>query len=271
MAINIYQHLTLGDTHHSISYIEGSNPKFYEAFFKHMDYKPIYMCQTFDNSIHSGLGTSASLGVALVSTLSRIKGENLSRYQIAETAWDIEVNKVGLFGGRQDQFASAFGGFNLMKFEGVVEVQRFPRGIADEFAKDIILFNTGIQRKNPKLQEGLREITPEQKSALDVIKNLANDAYHRIYKGDTKGLGRILDDTWRYKKLSNNVTTPEIDEIYEKAIKAGAYGGKLCGSGQGGYMIFIAEKEKHEDIKKALGLKWVDFSIDWNGVMTRFI
>ena len=271
MAINIYQHITLGDSPNLYSYIDGSDPKFYEAFFKDMDYKPKYLHQDFDNSIHSGLGTSASLGVALTSLLSRIKGYNLSRYEIAEKAWDIEVNKIGLFGGKQDQFASAFGGFNLMKFQGVVEVQSFPRGIAQNIADHILLFNTGIHRKNPNLQNNLKEISPEQKSALDILKELANDAYHRIYGGDIKGLGRILNDTWNYKKKSNQVSTPEIDEIYEKALKAGAYGGKLCGSGQGGYMIFIADKKKHEDIKKALDLKWVDFSIDWNGVMTRFI
>ena len=271
MAINVYQHITLGDDPHSYSYIEGANPEFYEEFFKELNYKPSYFHQEFDNSIHSGLGTSASLGVVLVAGLSRLKGEKLSRYQIAEKAWDIEVNKVGLFGGRQDQFASAFGGFNLMKFQGIVEVQSFPREIAQNISDHILLFNTGIHRKNPNLQNNLKEISPEQKDALDVLKKLANDAYHKIYSGDIKGLGRILNKNWQYKKISNKVSTSEIDNIYETGIAAGAYGGKLCGSGQGGYIIFIADKNKHEDIKKALNLKWIDFSIDWNGVTTRYL
>src|SRR3990167_977337 len=272
MAINIRQRFILGDDEKvDFGYLENTNPKFYEAFFKEI-YRPNYFLQEFDGFIHSGLGTSASAAVCLVAGLSKLKGEKLIRYEIAEKAWDIEVNKLNLFGGKQDQFCATFGGFNLMKFNDRVEIQSIHREVEEKVTENLLLFDTRIRRKNPKLQENLKTISSGQKQALDIIKNLANDAYHRIYKGDIKGLGKLLDDTWRYKKQSNNVTTPEIDTIYYKARDLGAYGGKLCGSGGGGYMVFIVPMEKQEYFKNQIGLEWVDHGgIDWNGATTRFI
>jgi len=245
--------------------------KLEEAFFKEFDYRPKELLQEFDNSIHSGLGSSASASVCLVYALSKLTGIELTKYEIAEKAWDIEVNKVGLFGGKQDQYCAVFGGMNLMKFGKEVKVLPFQRKAAERLAKHILLFDTGIKREDSKIQENLKEITSEQKQVLDIMKNLANDAYHRIYKGGIEGLGRLLDNSWRYKKQSNKVTTPEIDMIYNKAKDLGAYGGKLCGSGGGGYMIFIVPKEKQEYFKNNVGLRWVDFEIDWQGVNGRFL
>src|SRR3990167_8902661 len=142
MAINIRQRFILGDDEKvDFGYLENTNPKFYEAFFKEI-YRPNYFLQEFDGYIHGGLGTSASAAVCLVAGLSKLKGESLTRYQIAEEAWDIEVNKLKMFGGRQDQFCATFGGFNLMKFEGMVEMQSIHRGLAENVVSHLLLFDT---------------------------------------------------------------------------------------------------------------------------------
>lgn len=271
VAINMRQEFTL-DTEDKGFYLPPrANIEFYKAFLKEFRIKTMRIEQNFNGFINGGLGSSASAAVALVAGITRLKGKNLSRYEIAEKSWDVEVNKLRLFGGKQDQFTASFGGFNLMRFNERVEIESIPRGIADNIAKHILLFDTGTRRKNPKLQENLKVITKEQKQALDRIKEIALEAHKLVYRGKIDLLGDLLHESWSEKKRSNKVSSPQIDAIYQKAIDAGAYGGKLVGSGGGGYMIFLAERKDHEKIKKALNLKWVDFSIDYNGVETKIL
>jgi D-glycero-alpha-D-manno-heptose-7-phosphate kinase len=271
MAINIQQEFELDTEGDGWIIPEMANVDFYNSFFREFGIDKIGLIQKFDGFIHGGLGSSASAAVALVAGLSRIKGQELSKQEIAERAWDIEVNKLGLFGGRQDQNCAVFGGFNLMKFGKEVKVQSFNRGVAEKIAKNILLFDTGIRRKKDNIQEGLKKLNSNQIYALDMMKELASRAYHKIYRGDIKGVGDLLDKTWQFKKKSNKVTTPEIDKIYDKAKQLGAWGGKLLGSGGGGAMIFIVPTEKQKEFKEKIGLRWIDYSIDWNGVQTRFI
>lgn len=279
MAVNMEQKLSLwfnnrdsASREQDISDIpKDADINFYRAFFDEFDIYPD-LNQEFGDFIRSGLGSSASCAVCLVKGLSMLKGQNLSCLEIAKKAWEIEVNKLDLFGGKQDQCASSFGGFNLMRFEGDnVEVRSIDRKVAESVAKYVLLFDTGLRREKTTIQEGLRVITEEQRQALDVIKQLANDAYHRIYRGDIEGLGELLSESWRQKKKSNSVSLPKIDEIYDKAIDLGAYGGKLLGSGGGGMMIFIVPSDRQEEFKNHLGLKWIDYGgINWNGVVARY-
>lgn len=260
MAINIRQKFTLDSEHSNTSLVRGDSKDFIRSFVPdHIGVK-----HEFDGFIHGGLGTSASAAVALISGLSRMIGINFSRRQIAESAWEAEVGTLGMFGGKQDQYCATFGGFNSMYFRDDVEVLRFDRDVAEDHAKNILLFDTGIRRKDKDIQEGLKKISSKQKAALDNMKSIAMDAY-------TQDLGKLLDDNWRYKKESNNVSTPDIDHLYDKGKKLGAVGGKLCGSGGGGYMIFYVPKERQVDFKKDIGIRWVDYSIDWQGVDSRIL
>jgi len=270
MAINIRQEFTFDTDSVGLRVPPNADPKFYQAFLDGFGVKA-RIEQNFNGFIHGGLGTSASAAVCMVYALSKLTGKELTKQEVAEKAWDIEVNKIGLFGGRQDQYCATFGGMNLMEFGKEVKVMGFENKISGRLANDILLFDTGIKRKDSKLQENLKKTTLSQKLALDVMVGLARDACDSIYKGDTRSLGVCLDQTWRYKKQSNNVTTPEIDSIYRKAKILGAYGGKLCGSGGGGYMLFIVPKQKQKYFKDNIGLKWVDFEIDRQGVNGRFL
>ena len=256
IAINLRQKVILGD---GSKLLEYDNPDFFKAF----TFLPVK--HEFENDIESGLGTSAALAVSLVGA-SRT---GLSRSEIAEKAWKIEVSKLGLFGGKQDQYASVFGGMNLWKFSNVVKRIGIAKEKAEKLKKYILLFSTGITRPNPKLQENLKVLTEKQKQALDIIKQIASDAYHRIYSEDYEGLGNLLNDSWRYKKMSNKVTNKKINGIYDLAISSGTWGGKLCGSGGGGHMIFMADSNNHEKIiynLSKVGVENIPYKIDYDGL-----
>lgn len=260
MAVNLHQEFILTDENKDMDLLENDSPEFIKTFTESYG---VY--HRFDGYIHAGLGSSAAAAVALVAANSKFMGLNLDKSEIADIAWDTEVNTLGLFGGKQDQYASAYGGMNIMYFGKDVIVDVIDRKEADEVSKKILLFDTGIRRDKPNIQEGLKKLNKKQKVALDNLKHLAT-----CYSSDN--LGELLDLSWRYKKESNAVTTNRIDFIYDRAMKLGAEGGKLCGSGGGGYMIFVVPKDRQDYFKEHIGLKWVDYGgIDYNGVVAKFI
>jgi len=132
----------------------------------------------------------------------------------------------------------------------------------------LALFYLGTNRKSSMIQEGLRKIGSYQKLALDRIKDLAYDGLDMINNTDILGLGAILDETWEFKKKSNKgVSNEYIGRIYEKARKNGAIGGKVLGAGGGGHILFVTNNR--EKLKSALELKYVDFDVDWEGLMVK--
>ena len=275
MAINIRQEIEMSDEVGEYKYIPGANPKFYEAFFKRFNFTPGSLKVSFPERIESGLGSSASAAVTLVAALAKLTNKKLSREEIALMAWDVEVNDLGMFGGLQDQYAAAFGGLNYITFgkEGA-RVIPFQQALGDELQRYMLLFDTRITRTDTKIQESMKNLTDFRKKNLDIVKSFATHAYEILNSADPEVIGTMLDSAWEFKKKTNNVTTKEIDSIYQTAIESGAWGGKLCGSGGGGCMIFMAPLYKHTLIKNNLsnmGCKWIDFEIDWNGVSTRFI
>lgn len=274
LAIDIYQKFVFDTESKKRTYIKGGHPKFYKAFFDEFNYEG-GVKQSFDNKVHSGTGSSASAAVALVAGLSKLAGKELARDEIAEKAWDIEVNKLGMYGGKQDQYAAVYGGLNEIRFrQHGVSVYPLFREFAEVLEEGLLLFDTNKTRDVPDLQNNLKDLTDKRKDALDRIKKITKQAYHYIISKDLKSIGRLLDEGWQEKKKTNKVTNKKIDNLYDTAIKAGALGGKLCGAGGGGYMVFAVERQNQESVKKAMkkkGADWVDFNVDYNGIMTRFI
>ncbi len=280
MAINIKQRFELNSpsNEHSNFVTISENPAFYASILSGTGWRAdeVDLSQKFDGEIESGLGTSAAAAVAMVAGLTRMKGQKLTRQQIAERAWDIEVNQMKLYGGKQDQYAAAFGGMNTIYFSSKgVTVDPWPRDRGEGLVDSILLFHTNTKRKDPKIQEQLLTLDDKQKEKMGAIWGMAMSAIGPIWLGHFHTIGSILNEAWKWKKALNpRVTTPEIDIIYDSAIKAGATGGKLCGSGGGGYIFFICEPNKQSAVTESLtklGCKPVDFGIDWNGVETRFI
>ena len=230
-----------------------------------------YFDSEYDGLVGSGMGGSASAAVAIVAAISKRLNLNLTKSQIAETAWDIEVNKLKLFGGKQDQYAASFGGSNQITFGESGEVVVKPLAM-DKILPSLLLFSTGIERTDPKLQENLKTLDEDKLYNLHHIKNLAYLALAPIESGDIKELGKLLNESWVYKKATNKVSTPQIDKFYKKSKEFGACGFKLLGAGGGGFFICIVDPIlKTEFIKKMTieGAENWDFSIDYNGVQTR--
>src|SRR3990167_965754 len=181
LAINLYQRVELSDTKpHSVNTPVGSKIDFYEAIFKEfdLDINSFNILCTFDGIIESGLGSSASAAVALIGSINKLKGLGMTREQIAEKAWDIEVNKIGLYGGKQDQYAAVFGGVNVLEFKtgGEVGGQQLTPQFINGVLPGIVLFYTGENRKSATIQDGFKILSAEQIGSLDNLKRLTIEA-----------------------------------------------------------------------------------------------
>lgn len=226
---------------------------------------------SFDGVIGAGLGSSGSFGVGLIAAIKRARGERINRGQIAQEAI-FEENKLWIT-GRQDQYAAAFGGFNILKFGKMNEVISFDRIIGDQISEYLHLFYTGGQRKSSRKQIGLKTLKTEDKKKLDELKDIALIAQRAIYEGKMELVGKLLHASWEIKR-GMGTSTNKINMIYQYARDNGAIGGKLCGAGQSGYMLFMVSPEKSKDFVEKMrlkGLEETDFSIDYQGVNTRIL
>lgn len=270
LAINLRQKIELDTSRPEKDLLVEDNPYFFNAFLNN----PIGIRHRFDAPIESGIGSSAALAVALVGAIDKYEGTSMTRHEIVEKAWDIEVNRLKLFGGRQDQIAACWGGINLIEFGKEIKVTPI-KGNAENLLKGMILFYTGKNRKSSKIQEGFKELSEEQIKALNAIKEIALQAIEPVRQGDIKQVGRLLDISWQHKKDSNKgVTNEHIDKIYSDAKKAGALGGKIMGAGGGGFMLLMCLPEDREKVVKSIeknGSKEVDFGVDYNGLEVRRI
>lgn len=194
-------------------------------------------------TVGSGLAGSSAFTCALVTAMNRLYGKDMNAFQVAETACYIEINKCGWNIGKQDQYASAFGGMNFIEYEksGNVKVHKMN---SHEIQKYMILVPTNVTRH---ANEILNKIDFEGKAELiDTLSHIAFMNYHQ--KPDAIYYGNQLDQSWVIKKqLEGSISNPDIDELYDRCKKAGAYGCKLLGAGGGGYMLVITS-----DIPKVL-------------------
>lgn len=262
-AINLRQTIIVGGKQ---KLLPNDNPEFFKAF-THENVEHI-----FKEDTESGLGSSAALAVVLESARRFDKWTD-NPLSIAEMAFWLEKTKLGLFGGRQDQYASAVGGFNKMEFGiGAVKVTPLPKEWIENLYPYMVLLHSGIKRTNPKLQEGLKTITDDQKGVLDSIKNIAEESLVALEKGDIKEIAKLLNLSWELKKKSNKgVSNGKIDELYDYGLEIGAYGGKILGSGGGGCLFFLVEPDKQKEFIDSMELKHIPFEIDWEGVKTEVV
>ena len=255
----------------------GANPDFYYKILDEFNINDgVHLTKLhsqFDGLIESGIGSSASAAVALIGGADKRLNLNMTREQIAEKAWEIEVKRLGLYGGKQDQYAATFGGFNVMEFKDKVTVIPLTKQDIEPLLPSLVLFYTGQNRKSAVIQEGFKTLEDKQVIALDQIKKIAIGAIDPICKGDIEKVGEMLGWVWELKKESNKgVSNERIDNFYKKGLEHGALGGKILGAGGGGYMLFICPPDKREYFIKKMekeGLQWWDFGIDWNGLEVR--
>jgi len=198
----------------------------------------------------SGLGSSSTLVVAMVKAFVELLRLPFGEYDIAHLAYEIERIDAGLSGGKQDQYAATFGGFNFMEFykndRVIVNPLRIKNWIIDELQSTIVLYYTGTSRESAKIIDAqIRNTKKNESTFLDSMHLLKEDALkmkESILEGDIKRFAQILGRSWETKKKTASlISNPEIDELYTNAIKQGAISGKISGAGGGGFMIFAVD------------------------------
>jgi len=226
-----------------------------------------------DIPARSGMGSSSAFTVGLLNSLNALEGKISSKHELTKQSIHIEQNLIKENVGSQDQTFAAYGGFNLIKFlqneEIIVDPIILNKARLEKFQDNIMLFFSGLSRNASEVVLEQREKTKINIPNLDKIKLLVDEAYEILIdeKRDLREFGELLNYTWELKKkLSNKISNKEIDTIYEKAIVAGAIGGKLLGAGGGGFMAFYVEKENQLKVLDALrGYLHIPFNFDFNG------
>jgi D-glycero-alpha-D-manno-heptose-7-phosphate kinase len=229
----------------------------------------------------SGLGSSSTVCVALVGALATYYRVPLSKSEIASLAYQIERIDLGITGGLQDQYAAAFGGFNLMEFQKDLKVLvnplNIPRDTRNELLYHLVLINTGEIRMSDGIlrdQIGTYQQMPEKvlKHYL-ANKEIAVQMKNELIAGTTKNFGRLLTTAWQHKKqVSEKISNEKIELLYQTAMDRGAIGGRIMGAGGGGHMIFyvddIVKRRPLLRALEALGAKHVPYSFDDMGLQT---
>lgn len=209
----------------------------------------------------SGLGTSSTLAVAILGAYSEWLSLPLGEYDLAYMAYVIERLDLKQAGGKQDQYAAAFGGFNFMEFSAgdkvIVNPLRIRTDIINELSNNMLLYYTNSSRNSGDIIEKQQKNVKEQRSksieAMHQIKNQAYEIKEAILKNNLNEIGHILHRGWTYKRdMADGITTPLFEDIYNTAINAGASGGKISGAGGGGYVFFYCPGNTRFEVMKAL-------------------
>ncbi len=225
----------------------------------------------------TGLGSSGSMAVSMIAALAAWSGWSLSRAEIAELACQIEIERLGMPVGKQDQYAAAFGGLNRIRFEtGRVTVERVPIApeIRQALERRLRLFYTGQARPSSTILKTQRQATAEEDPQvlrrLHLLKAMAEEMEERLTMGDLDGFGRLLHEAWTLKRgLAASISNDFIDRCYAAAREAGALGGKITGAGGGGFLLLYCPEHAIEPVTKAMtdmGLKPMDVAFDEQGV-----
>jgi len=235
----------------------------------------------------SGLGSSASAFSALIGLFNHIRHDKMSNYEIADLALKIEREELKIAGGKQDQYASVFGGINFIEFtNGLVRV--IPLKMKDEdmleLEKHLVLAYVGERPEGDVIRnyvtgdiitDQVKSIVDKKESvmeALEKTKEIAIEMKSCLLNGDFISFGELLHKGWEYKKkFSPMITNRYINDLYDVARKHGAIGGKLTGAGGGGFMLFFCESNKEQIVADRLekaGARPMNFQFDFKGLQT---
>ncbi len=239
---------------------------------KLLDMRELIISYDADLPARTGLGSSSSFAVGLLNAFYCLKGKYADKRKLADDAIYVERVMCNEAGGLQDQIAASFGGFNRINFtsEGyeVKPVIISPKR-KEQLNSNLMFFFTGFTRLSSEIQEDTKKNTGKNIETLIRMKQLVDEAEEVLVnkERDLDDFGRLLDESWRRKSSTGDkISTDEIDTIYQKALDAGALGGKLLGAGGGGFVVFYVPEEKQEAVKKALNhLLYVPFRFENGG------
>lgn len=235
----------------------------YNRLIKDYNLKPLsFKITTYNDApAGSGLGTSSTMVVCILKAFVEWLSLPLGDYEISRLAYEIERKDLNLSGGKQDQYAAAFGGFNYMEFLPndivIVNPLKIKRWIIDELEASMLLYFTGKSRSSAAIIEEQKKNTSNGESeaieAMHKIKQSAKDMKLAILKGDINSFAQIIHEGWENKKkMANHITNPIIQQAMDIALAAGAKAGKVSGAGGGGFIMFVVEPTRKKDVENAL-------------------
>jgi D-glycero-alpha-D-manno-heptose-7-phosphate kinase len=220
---------------------------------------PLYVSTVGDVPASTGLGGSSAFAVGLLNALHALKGERVSAGQLADEACHIEIDVLGEPIGKQDQYAAAYGGLNVFTFrpDGAVTVehQQLPDGVKNDFFGCMMMFWTGLTRDASGILVEQQKNVDAERARLQAMRAQVEELQALLQRDrfDVGAYGSILDTGWRLKhELASGISSAHIDGCYERALAAGAVGGKLCGAGGGGFLLFAVERERQDAVRAAL-------------------
>lgn len=229
--------------------------------FNNGQYIPIELTTFCDAPAGSGLGSSSTMVVAMIRAFVELLNLPLDDYAIAALAFRIERIDCDLQGGRQDQYAATFGGFNFMEFSAnervIVNSLRMKNWILNELEASLVLYFTGVSRDSAQIiadqSSGVVSGSVDAIEAMHGIKSEALEMKECLIRGDFVGVVESMRKGWESKKRSaKTISNPYIDEIYESSLDSGALAGKISGAGGGGFMLFFVPTENRMSLIKNL-------------------
>lgn len=240
---------------------DGEGGKFEGCYMRRPEVTGFRITTYNDAPAGSGLGTSSTMVVSIVKCFSEWFNLPLGDYEIARMAYIIERKELGLAGGKQDQYAAAFGGFNFMEFHKDDTVTVNPLRVKDwivaELESSMLLYFTGKSRSGDAIiRKQQKKTTAGDEIALNAmhrIKQSSIDMKLSILKGQFQNFANIIDKAWQDKKMmADEITNPIIQEAMDVAMKSGALAGKVSGAGGGGFIMLVVDPVKKKFVEKAL-------------------
>ena len=227
----------------------------------------------------SGLGSSSTMVVALMGLLKHLQSLTLTNYEMAELAYKIERQDLGIKGGMQDQYAAVFGGFNFIEFGSnavIVNPLRIEPQVINELQYRLLLCYTGRTRLSANIiSTQIAAYKSKQRNvlgAMEELKKITVELKNALLQRRLDDFGCLLHEAWmRKKQMAKQITTSNIDALYETARTHGATGGKILGAGGGGYLLLFCDFDKKHIVAEKLekiGGQIVDFSFDYHGLQT---
>jgi D-glycero-alpha-D-manno-heptose-7-phosphate kinase len=205
----------------------------------------------------SGLGSSSSLVVGLLNAMYMYQGEQVTAERLAREACEIEINHCGKPIGKQDQYIAAYGGLREITFHPDETVTAEPVSVPGrslwQFGANLLLFYTNRTRSSAAILTEQRENTRDRRTCLESMLPLVDRIRHALQTGDFDDVGRALHDGWMLKRqMASRISDPEIDGLYERALQAGALGGKIAGAGGGGFLLLYVPPARQQTVRAAL-------------------
>lgn len=234
--------------------------------------EPLFVGTASDLPAMSGLGSSSSFAVGILNALHLLVGESVSAGQLAEEACEVEITRLKKPIGKQDQYAAAFGGLNAFRFQTDGRVSVDAITLDHETSKllnGLVMLWTGVMRTAESILHEQNNRTAQNQVSLNSLVDLSSDFKAQLVCGDLtlQRFAELLTRGWQIKRgLSSNVTSALLDEIFEKCVRSGAFGGKLLGAGGGGFLLMCVPPEHHvEFLKKVIPLVSVPVRLESQG------